>query len=83
MDFKLKTNNVVIYPSEVAAPAGIKGLQYNFTENTIMDYHTELSWISKEDWKNMELYKKNIVNRKIYQGVIFQYRIIITKADAS
>ncbi len=63
-----KIGDVVIYPSEVAAPAGIKGLQNNFTENTIMDHHTDLSWISKEERKNMELYKRNILKRKIIRG---------------
>lgn len=58
--------------------------EYDFTENTIMVHHTELSWASKEERRNMELYKRNIVKREIYRREgILQYRIIRTGANAS
>lgn len=54
------------------------------TENTIMDHHTDLNWISKEERIDMELYKRNILKRKIYRGGgILAYRILMIGADVS
>lgn len=63
-----KINGVVIYPSEVSAPMGTRGIQNHFTKNTVMNHHSELSWISDEERKNMEEYKTHIVHRKLYRG---------------
>lgn len=61
----------------------MQGNQNNLTENTIMDHHTDLNWISKEERIDMELYKRNILKRKIYRGGILAYRILMIGADVS
>ncbi len=61
-------DGAVLYPSEVAAPTGSRGLENNYTQNTIMDHHSELSWISEEERKNMQDFNKYIKNRNYYRG---------------
>ena len=62
-----KIGSAVIYPSEVAAPGGLKGLQEHVTKNTVMWHHSTLSWISEEERKHMEEYKRNIMHRVFYR----------------
>lgn len=63
-----KTGGVVLYPSEVAAPTGTRGLEKNFTQNTIMDHHSQLSWISEEERRNRMDFNKYMKNRNNYRG---------------
>lgn len=69
-----KKDGIVIYPSEVAAPTGMKGWQNNFTENTVMHHHSEFSWVSGEEKESMAEYINQIGKRKIYRGGGLQYR---------
>ncbi|MDE7311140.1 MAG: hypothetical protein K2N87_05890 [Eubacterium sp.] len=71
-----KKDGVVIYPSEVAAPTGMKGFQDNFTENTVMHHHSEFSWVSAKEKEGMKEYISQVRHRKIYRGgVIPPYRV--------
>lgn len=63
-----RIGGAVLYPSEVAAPTGTRGLQDNFTNNTIMDHHSELSWVSEEERKNMRDFNQYIGDRKLLPG---------------
>jgi hypothetical protein len=58
-----KINSMVIYPSEVLAPTGIRGMEDYFTEKTIAVHHSELSWINEVERKQLEEYKSKIEKR--------------------
>lgn len=58
-----KKNGCVIYPSEVAAPTGLRGMENNFTEKTVSVHHSELSWISEDEKENLKQYKMKIMDR--------------------
>lgn len=59
-----KIDDMVLYPSEISENMRMKWVQNNFTKNTVMRHHSELSWISQEEKRNMQNYIKNIQNRK-------------------
>ncbi len=62
-----KINGIVLYPSEVAICMKLELAQNHMTENTIMKHHSELSWISEDEKKNLNDYKNFIVQRKCFQ----------------
>lgn len=55
-------HNIAIYPSEVFAPLGIMGGNHNFTEKTIAIHHGSFSWITKEEYANVERYRNYVSN---------------------
>ena len=48
-----KRDGVVVYPSDMSAPTGMRGTKNNFTRNTLMIHHSELSWVSDEEKESM------------------------------
>lgn len=63
-----RNGKCVLYPSEVAAPTGLRGMENNFSDKTISVHHSELSWISEEERINLKHYQEKIVHR-INRGV--------------
>ena len=53
----------VLYPAEVAAPTGLRGMENNFTDKTVSVHHSELSWISEEERANLKQYQEKILHR--------------------
>lgn len=56
-------NGNVIYPSEVLAPLGASGCAHNYTANTVSSHHAELSWISSDEKREYERFRKTIMTR--------------------
>lgn len=61
-----KIDGMVLYPSEVAVCMRMEWIQNNITKNTILKHHSQVSWISENEKKHMNDYKKFMVQRKYF-----------------
>lgn len=59
-------DGIALYPSEVAVCMRMQWIQDHITENTIIKHHAQLSWISEEEKKNIDLNNRCIIQRKYH-----------------